>query len=269
MSLIPGLGRSPGGTSGNLLWNFCWKNLMGRGALWAAVHGVAKSQTQLSDWACMQVVCCYCTVPKSCLTLWDLTDYSTPGCSPLSSGVCTNSCPLSWWCYLTTSSSANASSFCLQSFPASGSFPELALHIRWPKYWSLNITPSNEYSRLISFRLDWFDLPAVQGPLQRLHQHHNSKVSSFHIHTTIRKTIALIIWTYKFINKYNPENGISLLVMMKWNNYHWWGSLAIYWKKKFSNKQRKCFVNMCNHNQTSSKQSKSLSPLFLLVENSQ
>ena len=55
-------------------------------------------------------------------------------------------------------------SSCLQSFPASASFLiELALHIRWPKYWSLSFSPSNEYSGLISFRIDWFDLLAVQG----------------------------------------------------------------------------------------------------------
>ena len=52
---------------------------------------------------------------------------------------------------------------------------ELALHIRWPKYQSLNISPSNEYSELISFRIDWFGLLAVQGTLKRLLQHDSSK----------------------------------------------------------------------------------------------
>ena len=66
-------------------------------------------------------------------------------------------------------------SSCLQSFPASGSFPELALRIRWPKYWnfSFSITPSNKCSGLISFRIDWFDLLAVQGTLKSLLQHHS------------------------------------------------------------------------------------------------
>ena len=50
---------------------------------------------------------------------------------------------------------------------------ELALHIRWPKYWSFSIGPSNEYSVLISFRIDWFDLLAGQGTLKSLLQHHN------------------------------------------------------------------------------------------------
>ena len=56
---------------------------------------------------------------------------------------------------------------------------KLVLHIRWPKYWSvsLSISPSNEYSELISFRIDWFDLLAVQGTLKSLFQHHSSKAS--------------------------------------------------------------------------------------------
>ena len=56
---------------------------------------------------------------------------------------------------------------------------ELVLHIRWPKYWSFSIGPSNEYSRLISFRMDWLDLLAVQGTLKSLLQHHSSKASFF------------------------------------------------------------------------------------------
>ena len=83
---------------------------------------------------------------------------------------------------------------------------ELALHIRWTKYWSLSfsINPSNEYSGLISFRIDWFDLLAVQGTLKSL-LHHNSKAlilwgSAFfmvqlsHPYITIGKMIALTIW---------------------------------------------------------------------------
>ena len=54
---------------------------------------------------------------------------------------------------------------------------ESALHIRWPKYWSFSICPSKEYSGLISFRIDWFDLLTVQGAFKSLLQHHNSKVS--------------------------------------------------------------------------------------------
>ena len=54
---------------------------------------------------------------------------------------------------------------------------ESVLRIRWPKYWSYSISPSNDYSGLISFRIDWLDLPAVQGTLKSLLQHHSSKTS--------------------------------------------------------------------------------------------
>ena len=64
-------------------------------------------------------------------------------------------------------------------FPASGSLNESVLRIRWPKYWSwiFSVSPSNEYSGMISFRVDWFDLLAVQGTLKSLLQHHSSKAS--------------------------------------------------------------------------------------------
>ena len=101
-------------------------------------------------------------------------------------------------------------SFCLQHFPESESFPmsRLALPIRWSKYWSFSfsISPSNEYSGLLSFRIDWFDLLAVQGTLKSL-QHHNLKASKLrcsaffmvqlsHPYVITEKTIALTIWTF-------------------------------------------------------------------------
>ena len=86
---------------------------------------------------------------------------------------------------------------------------ESGLHIRWPKYWSFSfsISPSNEYSELISFRMDWLDLLAVQGTLKSLLQHHSSKASIIwrsaflivqlsHPHVTTGKTIALTRWTF-------------------------------------------------------------------------
>ena len=98
-------------------------------------------------------------------------------CHTLSPRVCSNSCPLSKWCYLIISSSASPSPL-PQSFPMSGSFPnELALCFRWPKYQSFSISPSNEYSGLVSFRIDWFDLLVLQGTLKSLLQHHNSKAT--------------------------------------------------------------------------------------------
>ena len=88
-------------------------------------------------------------------------------------------------------------------------FNELFLHIRWPKYWSFSfsISPSNEYSGLISFRMDRLDLLAVQGTLKSLLQHHSSKASILqcstffmvqlsHPNMTTGKTIALIRWTF-------------------------------------------------------------------------
>ena len=95
-------------------------------------------------------------------------------------------------------------------FPSIRAFSnKLALHIRWPKYWSFsfNITPFNAYSGSVSFRIDWFDLLAIQGTLKSLLQHHNSKVSILrhsaffivklsHLYMTTGKTIALTIWTF-------------------------------------------------------------------------
>ena len=93
--------------------------------------------------------------------------------------------------------------------PCPSRFNESALHIRWPKYWSFSfsISPSNEYSGLISFRIDWFDLLTVQGTLKRLLQHRSSKVSTLwcsafftvqlsHPYMTTGKAIALSIWTF-------------------------------------------------------------------------
>ena len=86
---------------------------------------------------------------------------------------------------------------------------ELALHIRWPKYWSFSfgISPSNEYSGLISFRIDQFDLLAVQGTLKSLLQNHRSKTSVLwhsaffmvqlsHLYMTTGKTVALTMQTF-------------------------------------------------------------------------
>ena len=85
-------------------------------------------------------------------------------CPSPSPGPCSNTCPQSWWCHPTISSSVIPFSSCPQSFPASGSFLMSQL-FRCPKYWSFSfsISPSDEYSGLISFRMDWLVLLAVQG----------------------------------------------------------------------------------------------------------
>ena len=106
--------------------------------------------------------------------------------------------------------------FCLPLLLLPSIFPsikvfsnESVLHIRWQKYWSFSfsISPSNEYSGLISFRMDWLELLAVQGTLKSLLQHHSSKASILccsaffivqfsHSHMTTGKTIALTRWTF-------------------------------------------------------------------------
>ena len=90
--------------------------------------------------------------------------------------ACSNSCPLSQWCHPII-----CPVLLLSSTPPSIRVfsKESALLIRWPKHWSFSfsISPSNEYSGLISFRMDWFDLLAVQGTLKSLLQHHSSKSS--------------------------------------------------------------------------------------------
>ena len=116
-------------------------------------------------------------------------------------------------------------------FPSIRAFSnESALCIRWPKYWSFsfNINPSNEYSGLISFRMDWLDLLAVQGTLKSLLQHHSSKPSTLqrsafftvqlsHPYMTTGKTIALTRWTfvgkvmYLLFNMLSRFKGLDLI----------------------------------------------------------
>ena len=132
-----------------------------------------------------------CWVMSNCLWPHGLKHARLPCPSP-SPWVCSNSCPLSWWCHPTITSSALFSS-CLQSFPASGSFP-----VSW----------LTEYSVLISFRTDWFDLLAVQGTLKNLpslapqfKSISYSECSLLYCPTLIPmldywKTIDLTIWTF-------------------------------------------------------------------------
>jgi len=100
-------------------------------------------------------------------------------CPSPSPRACSNSCPLNRWCHSTVSSSSVPLSSCLQPFPASRSFLIRWWSITWQKYWSFSfsISPSNEYSGLLSFRTDYFDILAVQGTLKSLLQHHISKAS--------------------------------------------------------------------------------------------
>ena len=135
--------------------------------------------------------------------------HTRPHCPSPTPGAYPNSCPSSRWCHPTISSSVVPFSPCLPFFPASGSFQMSQFFTSSPKYWSFsfNISHSNEYSGLISFKMDWLDVLAVPGTLRSLLQHHSSKASilwhsSFfivqlsHPYMTTGKTIALTRRTF-------------------------------------------------------------------------
>ena len=137
------------------------------------------------------------------------SQHTRPPCPSPTPGVYSNSCQSSWWCH-------PAISCCrplLLLPPIPPSFRifsnESALRMRWPKYWSFSfsISPSNEHPGLISFRMDWLDLLAVQGTLKSLLQYHSSKASIFrcsafftvqlsHPYVTTGETIALTRQTF-------------------------------------------------------------------------
>ena len=185
----------------------CLENPRDGGAWWAAVHGVTQSRTRLkrlSSSSSVFLTYC-CSVTKLCLTLCDPMDCSTLGFPVL------HYLPEFAQTHVHWVSDAIQPSHPLlpPSLPLLSIFPsirvffnELSLCIRWPKYWIFNISYSNEYSEFIYFRIDWFDLFAVQGTLKSLLQHHNSKVSVLwssaffmvqlsHPYMTTGKTIAL------------------------------------------------------------------------------
>ena len=113
--------------------------------------------------------CCCCSVAQSCPTL-----HVRPPCPSPSPKVCSSSCPLHQWCYPAISPSEALFSFCLQSFLTSGSFPMSWLFTSGDQSIgasaSASVLPMSEYSGLISFRTDWFDLLAVKGTLKSLLQ---------------------------------------------------------------------------------------------------
>ena len=128
----------------------------------------------------MLQLCC-CSVAQSCLTLYDPRDVAHQ--ASLSFTISWSSLKLM---SIESVRPANPLILCHPLLLLTSIFPsirifsnESALHIRWPKYWSFSfsISPSNEYSGLISFRIDWFDLIPVHGTLMSLLQHHNSKES--------------------------------------------------------------------------------------------
>ena len=120
-----------------------------------------------------------CSVMSYSLWLHEL-QHARPPCPSPTPGVHSNSCPLSQWCHPVISSSV-VPFFLLPPIPPSIRVfsSESTLLMRWPKYWSFSfsISPSNEHPGLISFRMDWLDVLAVQGTLKSLLQHHSSKAS--------------------------------------------------------------------------------------------
>ena len=116
--------------------------------------------------------------------------HTRPPCPSPTSGAYSNSCPSSQWCHPTISSSVIPFS-CLQSFPASGSFPRSQFFTSSGQ--SIGVAASasslsNEYSRFISFRMDWFDLPEVQGTLKSHLQHHSSQAS------ILQHSVFFMVW---------------------------------------------------------------------------
>ena len=119
---------------------------------------------------------------------------------------------------------------------------ESVLCIRWPKYWSfsISISPSSEYLGLISFRMDWFDLLAVQGTLNNLLQHHSLKTSVLwysafcmvqfsHPYMTTGKNIVWTIWTFVSKIMYLFFNNVSKLVIA----FLEWINVLLYWNVSF------------------------------------
>ena len=159
---------------------------------------------------CLTTYCC--SVAQSCQNLCNHMNWRTSRlpCPSPSPGVCSNSCLLTWWlCYPAISFSVAPYSSCPSIFPNIRVFSNESARIKRPKYWSfsLNISPPNEYSGLISFRIDSFYFLAIQRTLKSLLQHHSAKASVLQFsaffmvqlsrpYMTTRKTIALTIWTF-------------------------------------------------------------------------
>ena len=138
--------------------------------LWTTLREIKFSECDLGSTSSVQFSC---SVVSDSLRPHGL-QHARPPCPSPAPGACSNSCPSSQWCHPTISSSVVPFSFCLQSFTASGSFQmKSVLLIGRPKYrsFSFNISAYSEHSGLISFRMDWLDLLAIQGTLKSLLQH--------------------------------------------------------------------------------------------------
>ena len=154
---------------------------------------------------------CFSTA-QSCPILCDPMDCSSPGsCPSLSPRVCSNSCPLNWWCH------PSVSSFVMPFLPLPSIFLSTMV-FQWVgslhqvlKYWSFgfSISPmyisSNVYSGLISFRIDWFDLLAVQGTLKSLLQHHSLKHQFFSAQPSLWFNSYIYAWLHVSLRSIQPH----------------------------------------------------------------
>ena len=149
---------------------------------------------------CISPCCCCCSITKSCPALWDLMNCSTPGL------------PVHHQLLELTQTHGHRVRDAIQPshplcplllppsvFPSIRVFSsESALRIRWPKYWSFNISLSNEHPGLISIRMDWLDLLAVQGTLKSLLQQHSSKAS------ILRRSVFFTVILKNILSLYCP-----------------------------------------------------------------
>ena len=160
----------------------------GRGRDWSLITQPPEARREAWD----RFSLCCCSFAKLCRTLCNPMNYSTPGSSVLLSlGVCSDSCPLSWVM------PSNHLILCCPLLLLPSIFPsvkvfssEEALCIRWPKYWSFSfsISPSHEYSGLISFMIDWLDLLAIQGTLPLNPQEKNQPCTQLDLGLLISRT---------------------------------------------------------------------------------
>ena len=162
---------------------------------------------------------CCCSYAKFCLTLWDAMDFSILGASvPHYSSefvqihvielVLLSNCPIPWH----------------PLFPLPSIFlsirvftNELALLIRWPKYWSFSISPCNEYSGLISFRINYFDLLSSPRDSQESFPQHNLKASVLSILIYLHLLVKQILGKLRDLNNVNISNGGKCKIILLWN----------------------------------------------------
>ena len=188
------------------------------------------SRNKLISWYSVRMnthtICCFCSVTKLCLTVCNPMDCSTPGLPVLHHLSQFTQTHVHWVGDAIQPSHPLLPLLLLPSvFPSIRVFSsELALPIRWPKYWSFSISPSNEYSGLVSFWIDWFNLLAVQGTLKSLLQHHSliwKTLISAHDYLKSHSFDCMDLPNIMVICKQKDQN-IHFLVMISTLVFHIW-----------------------------------------------